>query len=63
MCDINYFFVICFDKLANNDLENFTVYVVVLFPEVSMHTSRKANNIHVLYYKRIERKLVTLQLL
>ena len=36
---------------TNNDLESFTVYFAVLFPEVSVYMSRKAYNMHVLYYK------------
>ena len=38
-------------SLANSDLKSFTVYVVVSFPEVRVHMSQKAYNIHILYYK------------
>ena len=35
--DINYLF-----RVANNELENFTLYIAVIFPEVIMDTSLKA---------------------
>ena len=42
ICDINNFLIICFEYVANNDLENFTLSIAVLFLEVITYTSSKA---------------------